>query len=68
MRTDNQAEKRICELEDQNFEIISENKEKEQERVKKGCVIYGLASKEIIGELLEYYKEKKGRTGQQLFK
>jgi len=32
--------------------------------VKKGCVIYGLASKEIIGELLEYYKEKKGRRGQ----
>lgn len=50
--------KKICELEDKNFEITYSEGNKEWKRVKKAYMNYGVPSKEIIGELLGFQKEK----------
>lgn len=55
-----EAEERICDLEDRNFEFIhSEEKKKEEwNRVKKTEEIYGTTLKETICEWSEFWKEK----------
>ena len=62
-------EETICDLEDRNFESIQsgENKEKRMKRVKVAYLIYGIASRETICELLESQKEKKGIRGQKVY-
>lgn len=52
-----QAEERICEVEDRNFEITP-SEENTEKRVKKLSTIYGIPPKEIICELLELQREK----------
>ena len=64
-----QAGRRICEAADRYFHIIqSEEKRKEWERVKKAYIIYGIASKEAIWEILEPWKKREGEGAESLFK
>lgn len=55
-----QADKRTRELEDRDFKIIQEEKNKEI-RMKKASVIYGKPSEKPICRSLEFQKEKRER-------
>lgn len=55
-----QAEERICKLEDKTFDIIQseENKERPTKKVNKAYMIYGISSKEPTCRLLEFQEER----------